>query len=123
MDTKTIKNLWEIIFIIGFGLLIFNLLRYLNLFLTGLIPWSSNHTDYFVFSSFYFIFQLILLFLGILIFKRRKKSIYSSTSFIWLILWISLSHQHDIYIFIIIPFISLISYLYFLIDKFKQRKT
>ena len=123
MDTKTIKNLWEIIFIIGFGLLIFNLLRYLNLFLTGLIPWSSNHTDYFVFSSFYFIFQLILLFLGILIFKRRKKSIYSSTSFIGLILWISLSHQHDIYIFIIIPFISLISYLYFLIDKFKQRKT
>jgi len=123
MDPKIIKNLWEIIFFIGFGLLIFNLFRYLNLFLTGLIPWSSNHTDYFVFSNFFFFFQLLILFLGIFIFQRRKKSIYSSTSFIWLILWISLSHQHDIYMFLIIPFISLISFFYFLLDKFKQRKT
>ena len=113
---KNIKapKIWNYIFNIGFYLTILHLISFLYSYIFGYIPWYKFYVDYDYLSIRSLFFRV---FLGSFIFilnKQKSRSPIVATSIVWFILWILLSHEHDIYTFIMIPIIFIYSFINFL---------
>lgn len=115
MKTK-IPYMWGVFFYIGFILVNIHYIRYLNFYITKSIPYLNLTVDYSFYSNISLIIRIITFISNIIIFKIRNKNPVISTFYIWTLLFILLSHEHDIFTFLSslsISFISMLSLFYY----------
>lgn len=116
-------KIWDIIFVSGFFLYQLSFIRYLNSYISGYVPYPTLFIDYQYHSLLVFLLKLIALVISFLLFKYRKFNIYISSTFIWTILFIALSNEHDKYTFIgmfLIIFISFSAFTFKVASKIKK---
>ncbi len=108
---KNIPNIWGCFFYIGFILVNIHYIRYLNFYITKSIPYLNLIVDYSFYSNISLIIRILTFISNIIIFKIRNKNPIISTFYIWTLLFILLSHEHDIFTFLSSLSISIISML------------
>ena len=120
MENIRVPKIWKYIFNIGYYLAILHFIKFLYSYIFGYIPWYKFYVDY----SYYSINSLLIrFFCALLIFLLNKyKSNFpiAASTIVWFILWVLLSHEHDIYTFLIIPIIFIYSLINFLALKNKR---
>ncbi len=116
MNSNKLPEIWKYYFYIGFFLVNIHYLRYLNFFITKTNPNFLYIIDYSYYSNAHFIPRIFSFFLNMIILKSRKKYPVSSNFYIWTLLFILLSHEHDKNLFalnLIICLFSLFSILFY----------
>ena len=113
---KKIPNIWGYYFYIGFILVNLHYIRYLNFYITKSIPYLNLTIDYSFYSNISLVIRILTFISNIIIFKIRNKHPVLSTFYIWTLLLIMLSHEHDIFTFLSslsISFISMLSMFFY----------
>ena len=116
MNSNKLPEIWKYYFYIGFFLVNIHYLRYLNFFITKTNPNFLYIIDYSYYTNAHFIPRVLTFFLNMIILKSRKKYPVFSNFYIWTLLFILLSHEHDKNLFalnLIICLFSLFSILFY----------
>lgn len=117
MENIRVPKIWKYIFNIGYYLAILHFIKFLYSYIVGYIPWYKFYADYDYLSIRSLLIRLFLASFLFILNKQKSRSPIAATSIVWFILWILLSHEHDIYTFLMIPMIFIYSLINFLVLK------
>ena len=116
MNFRKIPEIWKYYFYIGFILVNIHYLRYINIFITKTNPNFLYIIDYSYYTYIYLIPRILTFIINIIILRKRKEYPVASNFYIWTLLFVLLSHEHDKYLFVLnfaICLFSLFSLLFY----------
>ena len=120
MQISKAPKIWKYIFYIGYYLTILHYIRFLYAYLSGYIAWHKYYIDYSFQSTNSLFIRLISALIIFILYKQKSRFPITSTTIIWFILWILLSHEHDRYTFLIMPIIFIFSLINSLFYRYKN---
>ena len=120
MRIKKAPKIWNYIFLIGNYLTIVHYIRFLYSYVSGYIPWHEYYIDYNYQSSNSLLIRIFSAFFLFILYKVKSRFPIISTTLVWSILWILLSHEHDRYTFMLTPLVIIFSLISLISYKFKN---
>ena len=117
---KKIPKVWKYYFFFGIGLIFVHFIRYSNFYLNGAVPYFDTIIDYFYYSNTSLIIRFIGLLICIFCIRYRSKYPVLTTSIIWNVLWVLLSHEFEIYTFLTVSIMNLFAFGSLIFYKVKK---
>ena len=117
---KKIPKVWKYYFFFGIGLIFVHFIRYSNFYLTGAVPNYDTIIDYFYYSNISLLIRFISFLICIFFIRYRSKYPVLSTSIIWNLIWVLLSHEFDIYTLLTVSIINVFAFASLIFYKVKN---
>ena len=101
--------LWKITNLVAFGIILIHNLRFLHLYISGILPWQEKILNQEWFSIDSILIRLLILFVSfLLIFKYSSLKI--TTFLMWLFCCLILYHEVEKYLFIFTSIMVLLGF-------------
>ena len=117
---KKIPKVWKYYFFFGIGLIFVHFIRYSNFYFTGAVPYYDTIIDYFYYSNISLLIRFISLLICIFFIRYRSKYPVLSTSIIWNLIWVLLSHEFDFYTLLTVSIINVFAFASLIFYKVKN---
>lgn len=118
--SKKLPEIWKYYFFIGIGLLFIHFIRFFNFYITSVVPIYQGSIDYEYYSNISLIIRINCLFISFFLVKYRNKYPVFFTAIAWLMAFLLLSHEYNIFLFIPVFLFTAFSFTSLIFYKLKN---